>query len=381
MRFPLSSPNSISEAAIDAAIASLRSGRYTMGPLVEQFEEQFARYVGAKHAVMVNSGSSANLLAVEALLRPSNRKPAWKAGDEVLVPALAWSTTVWPLIQLGLKPVFCDIDPKTLNLDLNDAERMITDRTRGVMFIHVLGNPGDLDALSRFCQWNGLTLVEDCCEAFGSRWQGTHVGTTGTLGTFSHFFSHQLTTMEGGTVVTNDDRTADDLRSMRSHGWTRHRRDREQWDFGSPVGPSFNFVTSGYNVRPMELQAAIGLQQLADIGATLHTKKTTARAVMEALRGNTSVRVIGAETTGDHTWMNIPLMGPWGTMPECLEAAGIETRPIIAGNVTRHHAFATYGGRRRFPEADEVMCHGVMVGSHDPAIAPAIAEALTSVAA
>lgn len=340
-----------------------------MGPLVEQFEQQFAVYVGAKHAVMVNSGSSANLLAVEALLRPSNRKPAWKQGDEVLVPALAWSTTVWPLIQLGLKPVFVDIDPQTLNMDLGEAEKAVTPQTRGLMYIHVLGNPGDLDALSRFCQWHGLTLIEDCCEAFGARWQGRHVGTTGTLGTFSHFFSHQLTTMEGGTVVTNDDRIADDLRSMRSHGWTRHRKDRQRWEEHEDIDPRFLFVTSGYNVRPMEVQAAIGIEAIKTVTPTLDMRTRTAVRIASYCGDD---MVVGIGAVG-HSWMNVPLMVP-AFADQAFQRAGIETRPIIAGNITRHPAFNQY--QDEFPVADNVMCNGLMVGSHDPTIAEVMAQAL-----
>lgn len=379
MRFPLSSPHSISDAAIEAAVTSLRSGRYTMGALVEQFEQQFAAYVGAKHAVMVNSGSSANLLAVEALLRPSNRRPAWKQGDEVLVPALAWSTTVWPLIQLGLKPVFVDIDPQTLNMDLGEAEKAVTPQTRGLMYIHVLGNPGDLDALSRFCQWHGLSLIEDCCEAFGARWQGTHVGTTGTLGTFSHFFSHQLTTMEGGTVVTNDDRIANDLRSMRSHGWTRHRSDREWWDTRTDLDTRFHFVTSGYNVRPMEVQAAIGLEQLQRVEGSAAIREQTAIALDIALTATGMARVIGIGARG-HSWMNIPIIADhwFPRFGKVLKDIGIETRPIIAGNITRHHAFA--GHLTEFCHADQIVQRGFMVGAHDPAIAEPLAEALKSCA-
>lgn len=384
MRFPLSSPDSVSAAALEDAVACLRSGRHTMGPKVEAFEAAFASYVGAKHAVMVNSGSSANLLAVEALVRPSNHQPQWVRGDEILVPALSWSTTVWPLLQLGLRPVFVDVDPQTLAIDLDQAAAKVTARTRGLMLIHVLGLAANLDAVQRFCRRHALTLIEDCCEAFGAHWVGQHVGTYGKVSTFSHFFSHQLTTIEGGTIVTDDAALADDLRSMRAHGWSRNRSDRTEWERVTGLDPRFLFVSSGYNVRPMELQAAIGLHQLKDAHANIRHRNVTALEVRAACDGIAWIELIGFDAARilpkwGHSWMNAPLRLLPGApsravVLRALDAAGIETRPILAGNITRHPAFS--GMREAFPVADDVMANGFMIGCHDPAIAEPLADAL-----
>ena len=383
MRFPLSSPDSVSKAAIDAAIACLESGQHTMGKRVADFERQFARYVGSKHAVMVNSGSSANLLAVEALRRPSNNQPRWAAGDEILVPALAWSTSVWPLIQAGLTPVFVDVDPATMEMDPSWAMTKVTARTRGILLIHVLGVPASMSAWEAFASDYRLTLVEDCCEAFGARWKGRSVGTFGVLGTFSHFFSHQLPTVEGGMIVTDEDAIADDLRSMRAHGWSRQRSDRAEWEARCNIDPRFLFVTSGYNVRPMELQGAMGSIQLEDAEAVRLKHVETACAIKAVCDRAGWIEMLGW-AKGPYrqwSWMNAPLLVKnerKDRLVRTLESMGVETRPIIAGNITRHPAFVGY--RTACPVADRIMAWGFMIGCYDPQIAEALEGALKACA-
>ncbi len=181
--------DSFDDEEIAAAVAVLKSGRYTMGEKVLEFERVFAQWVGAPHSVMVNSGSSANLLAIDALLRRSDPTKIWcRPGDEVLVPALSWSTTVAPLIQLGLVPVFVDVDPQTLAMDLRAATAAATSKTKAVVLVHVLGLAAPLSDYEIFCQENHLVLFEDCCESLGAFHQGRHVGLSGVAGSFSHFF-------------------------------------------------------------------------------------------------------------------------------------------------------------------------------------------------
>ncbi len=393
MRYPLSSPQSICPEAVDAAVSVLRSGHFTMGEKVAEFEAAFARYVGSTHAVMVNSGSSANLLAVEAMLRPSNGQPRWKPGDEVLVPALAWSTTVAPLIQLGLVPVFVDVDPETLAMDLQAARSLITLRTVGLMLIHVLGLAADLTEAKTICEayctvatdgWP-LTLIEDCCESMGARFKKQHVGTVGALGTFSHFFSHQLSTMEGGTVVTDDDAIADDLRSMRAHGWSRNRSDKARWEADS-LDPHFLFVTTGYNVRPMEVQGAMGVEQLSRFDWHLQGRFEAARTITQALAHMPGLSVPGLRgwsTQGGrsrHTWMNVPIVverGQRDAVVRIFNDCGIETRPILAGNILHHPALRGANIRRgaSYPVADRIMRDGFMIGCHPhPELEGALAD-------
>lgn len=383
MTYALSRDDSVRPDAIDAAIACLRSGQHTMGRTVDAFERMFATYVGSPHAVMVNSGSSANLLAIEALMRPSHGVPLLRAGDEVLVPALAWPTTVWPLVQLGLVPVFVDVDPFTLAMDLDDAATMCSTRTRGAMLIHVLGRAADVAPWQWFCQDRHMTLIEDACESVGTRVDDRHVGTTGMLGTFSHYFSHQLSTIEGGMVVTADAAMADDLRSMRSHGWTRSRSDRRTWEEDTAIDPRFLFVSTGYNVRPMELQAAMGLVQLTHLPNALAERMIAARCLRSALAPHPWLQMSGSASP-EAAWMHVPIVVRDGA-PMCrddvvsrLNGVGIDTRPILAGNLLRHPVMhnlrrasgSPYGGpqavpwARRYPVADRLMDHGFLIGCH-----------------
>lgn len=374
--------DSFDQDEIDAVTAVMKSGRYTMGEQVQLFERELAEWLGVKHCLMVNSGSSANLLMVESLLRRSLREGSLKPGDEVLVPALAWPTTVWPVLQLGLTPVYTDVDPQTLAIDVASAERSLSPRTKAMCLIHVLGLSADMNAIGRFCERHGLILIEDCCESFGSFFEGRHVGRFGACGSLSHFFSHHLTTMEGGTVLTDDSELYDDLKSFRAHGWIRDRADREDWIRRYPdLDPRFFFVTTGYNVRPMELQAAVGRVQLKKIDGFLARRDQLAALVEEARQQNApALRLIGSEfmsagssrETRRHSWMNFPFQIDKSTgltrqkVMQTLEEHGVETRPIIAGNLSKHPANEKIQTitRDQLEICDGILDRGFMIGCH-----------------
>ncbi|MGH8602681.1 MAG: DegT/DnrJ/EryC1/StrS family aminotransferase [Gammaproteobacteria bacterium] len=379
--YPLTA-DSIGEEEIEAAVAVLRSGRYTMSENVRWFERELAVWTGMEEAVMVNSGSSAHLLLVDSLLRRlSPRVRTLKPGDEILVPALSWPTTVWPLVQLGLTPVFVDIDPSTLALSLDSAESALSSSTRGMFLIHVLGLAAPMDRYTGFCEKHGLTLIEDGCESFGAFFAGRHVGGFGRGGTLSHFYSHHLTTMEGGTILTDDSELADDLRSFRAHGWIRDRSDKERLvREHAAFDPRFLFVTTGYNVRPLEVQAAIGRIQLQRMDGLLAARDEVARNVSSFVHKHVPwIKLIGAETLDTkparrterrHSWMNLPFLlenGAPKSLEETkafLEEAGVETRPIIAGNLARHPAAQGIISRAagELKAADRVLRSGFMIG-------------------
>ncbi|MCB0419632.1 MAG: DegT/DnrJ/EryC1/StrS family aminotransferase [Bdellovibrionales bacterium] len=375
-KFSLAADN-FGNAEIEAAIAVLRSGRYTMGEKVKEYETAFAKWVGSKHSLMVNSGSSANLLLVEALLRRTqNGASPLKPGDEVIVPALSWPTTVWPLVQLGLVPVFVDSDPETLAINLESAESLLSEKTKGMFLIHVLGRSADMYAVTEFCQAHHLTLIEDCCETLGAGFHGTHVGRFGLGGSFSHFFSHHLTTIEGGMIVTDNDELIDDLRSYRAHGWIRDRSDKETWKNNYPdLDERFFFVSTGYNVRPMELQAAIGLVQIEKLSEFVKKRQQVANEVTGRFQNKTPwLTIIGAECLqetrrNEHSWMNIPILVESSVSKErvmsVFEKNGVETRPIIAGNLTKHPAIQSINYRKGpLPVCDQVLENGFMIGCH-----------------
>jgi len=381
MKIPLAS-SGLRDADIEAVIRVLQSGNLTMGQEVKKFESKMATYLGVNHFVMVNSGSSANLLMIEALMRPTLSKPSLNPGDSVLVPAIAWPTTIWPLIQLGLNPLFVDINPQTLALDLEAAQELIdTSRipVRGLFPIHPLGHAIRPSELSSFAKKNDLILINDVCESLGSWSEGIHAGTEGIAGSFSFYFSHHITTMEGGGISTDSDSFADDLRSMRSHGWSRDRTDVADWTVNKSTNDSkFLFVSTGYNVRPMEIQAAVGSLQIDSIEDFVAKRREIATRVSMSLK-NSNLEVIGRETLISdpraHSWMLIPIRvtgdDPVRRKQEILrnlERLEIETRPVLTGNflaqpaiqrITRHAVDPL-----KFENATKITNEAFMVGAH-----------------
>jgi CDP-6-deoxy-D-xylo-4-hexulose-3-dehydrase len=381
-KYPLASTTFGSEE-IEAAKAVLDSGNYTMGERVRQFESEFAEWTGAKHSIMVNSGSSSNLLMVDLMLRRSKGLAPWKKGDEVLVPALAWPTTVWPLVQLGLIPVYVDVDPKTLAIDLESAKSALSSKTKGMFLIHVLGQCADMDATMAFCRENGIHLIEDNCESLGAHYKGRQAGTWGVAGSYSCFFSHHIATMEGGMITTDDSELYEDFKSIRAHGWVRDRGDKAEWVAKHPeLDSRFMFIMPGYNVRPIEIEAAIGSVQLRKLDSMLESRERLARDVHGWTRKFAPwMNLIGSEHLTDrklsrrerrHSWMTFPFRldakapATVAKVKEIFEAAGVETRPIIAGNLARHPAnqYAEYRQARSLSNCDELLSNGFMIGCH-----------------
>jgi CDP-6-deoxy-D-xylo-4-hexulose-3-dehydrase len=380
-KFSLAS-DTFDDLELSAAKRVLDSGNYTMGDKVKEFEAAIGQWVGAKNVIMVNSGSSANLLLVQSLLSRSNPDlQRLSPGDEVLVPSLSWSTTVWPIVQLGLVPVFVDCDPQTLAIDLVAAKKSLSPKTKAVFLIHILGLSAEMKAFTQFCQENKLVLLEDCCESMGAFFGGRHVGTFGIGGTLSHFFSHHLTTIEGGCIFTDDDALADDLRSMRAHGWIRERSDKTKWVAANKnLDPRFMFIMPGYNVRPMELQAAIGLVQLKKLDSFLEKREAIAKKASEIFSEVPWLHLIGKEFLQSspsrkerrHSWMNLPIKlskdAPVNVtrVQEILENAGVETRPIIAGNFTEHPGIHHIKHRigSSLNHSKEILSQGFMIGCH-----------------
>lgn len=376
---PLAS-NGLTTRQIEDAISVLKSGNLTMGENVKNFESTMASYLGVSDFVMVNSGSSANLAMIEFLLRPTRGAPLLRPGDEVLVPAIAWPTTIWPLLQLGLVPRFVDINEEDLSLDLSQAQQVVDENrnVKALLPIHPLGFAMSSSQLSKFAEENRLVLINDVCESLGSFSDGQHAGTGGIAGSFSFYFSHHITTMEGGGVATDSHEMADDLRSIRSHGWSRDRSDRASWHQGvSETDSRFTFVSTGYNIRPMEVQAAIGLSEVEKIDGYVERRRQVARHVEQSLDG-TGLRVIGArhvkgEGEESHSWMHIPIRVDATKLNrdkilDDLDSMGIETRPILTGNFLHQPSakrfLADQTSPESFPRAEEVSSESFLVGCH-----------------
>ena len=367
--FPLAT-SSWDEAEYAALQSVIENGRFTMGPLVAQFEREFAQFFGARFGVMVNSGSSANLIAIAAaVLDP---RFDLKAGDEVLVPAVSWATTYYPLHQYGLTLKFVDIDVDTLNMDLDLLEQSVGPRTKAIFAVNLLGNPNDFARLRTLADKHNLVLIEDNCESLGAKDAGFFAGTAGVMGTFSAFFSHHISTMEGGIILTDDEQLYQEMISLRSHGWTRelpvdnhvHAKSGELFD------DMFRFVLPGYNVRPLEMSGALGIEQLKKIPALVAGRRANARYFVEKFSDLPTVRI--QQEQGESSWFGFSLVlegalaGRRAEVVEALTAARIECRPIVAGNFTRNPVMAHLNAivPAALPAADKIHEDGLFVGNH-----------------
>ena len=351
---------------IDAATRVLAEGRFTMGDHVRRFEQAFAARFGLKHAVMVNSGSSANLVAVAALCQKQDRP--LRPHDEVIVPAISWATTFHPLQQYGLKLRFVDVDIDTLNMDVSQLEAALTPKTRMVVGVSILGNPAALDVMRAFCDNHGLYLLEDNCESMGASLNGRPCGTFGHVNTFSTFFSHHISTMEGGLLVTDDDELARLARIIRNHGWDRPDPGTHDTQTAEGFFEAYRFVMPGYNVRPLEISGAIGVEQLKKLDAMIEQRRANARLFVDLFAGDE--RFTLQREHGRSSWFSFTIILNAGidrlrVMQE-LRAAGIGFRMITGGCFPRHEAikYFDYDMVNALPNANRAHDHGFFVGNH-----------------
>lgn len=385
--FPLAA-NPFGEEEIIAMVDVLLSGRLTLGENVERAEREFAAAVGAPFAVMVNSGSSANLLMVNALLAPEAAADGRRAcipGDEVFVPAVCWSTSVAPLLQLGLVPVFVDVDATTFNISLPALEMAILShpRARALMAVHVLGNSAEVGLLLELASKHGLIVLEDTCESLGSRAvvagaPPRMLGTFGAFGAFSFYFSHHITCGEGGMVVCQTEDDYNRLRRLRAHGWTRHLTDRAAVEAVHPdIDPRFCFVSVGYNVRPMEVQAAmlrVQLRKLEPFNACRRDNLVRIEAALKVdARFDAHMALMHAAPGTDPAWFGLGVILHATNASRLreylafLSAAGVENRPVISGNFVRQPMIAAALPHLRaadFPGAEAVHARGFFIGVH-----------------
>lgn len=354
-------------AAINRVIST---GNFTMGSQVAEFESQFARYIGTKFAVMVNSGSSANLVLLSSCKYSSEQK--LKAGDEVIVPAVSWSTTYYPVDQIGCILKFVDIDPLTLNIDISKIEEAINKKTKAILAVNLLGNPADWDSLNELAEKYNLVLLEDNCESLGAEIDGRKTGTFGLGGTFSTFFSHHISTMEGGLIATDSENFYQTMKSIRAHGWTRDlpktnhvfNKSGDDWE------DSFRFVIPGYNLRPLEIEAAIGIEQLKKLPTFIHQRIENAKYFVNEMKNVEGFQI--QVENGKSSWFGFSIilqnkhLGRRKEFVKKLELASIESRPIVTGNFTRNPVIRhlNHAPLSKFPGADLIHDHGLFVGNH-----------------
>lgn len=354
------------------------SGSFTMGPRVEAFEEAFAQYFGVRHAVMVNSGSSANLVGVAALFHRKERP--LQPGDEAIVPAISWSTTYHPLQQYGMKLRFVDVERDTLNMDVSQLEAALTPRTRMVVGVSILGNPAALDVMRAFADKHDLIFFEDNCESCDAELNGKKTGTFGDFGTFSFFFSHHISTMEGGMIITNDTDLAHRMISIRSHGWTRTvPSDTALFERGGDDHfEAYRFILPGYNVRPGELHAAVGIEQLKKLPAMTAQRRKNL-ALFQSLLGNDERFIIQRENGLSSSFSFTIILNPDRNLDRnkvfaALREEDIGFRMITGGCFLRHDVIQYYDYNlvSGIENANLAHDHGFFVGNCPNDLTPQI---------
>jgi len=350
-KIPLAVPQFGSDEVIES-VESLISTWVTMGKKVKTFESQFRDYVGQKEALMVNSGSSANLLALSALSSP-NFGNRIKPGDEIICPAVTWSTSVYPILNVGAKPVLVDVDLNTLNVSPETIENAITPRTKAIMAVHLMGNPCQTDKIKQIADKREINLIEDCCEAHGAKIGNKSVGSFGTCSTFSFFLSHHITTIEGGMVLTNNDTIFDIATAQRAHGWIREMRNADKIAKEFPdVDKRFLFYETGFNLRPTEIQGAFGIHQMKKLDGFVKIRRNIAKEWNESLNEFKDYLILPEERDGTtHSYFAYPITikenAPFSRkeITEFLESKLIETRPIAGGNLTEQPSAKLYDYR------------------------------------
>ena len=371
-RFPLAT-SSWDEKELDALQRVISSDQYTMGGEVLEFERNFAKYFGVKYAVMSNSGSSANLLMTAALFHTKDPLLKLSRSDEIIVPAVSWPTTYYPLQQYGLHLKFVDIDACTLNYDLNALKRAISDKTRAIMVVNLLGNPNDFDAIHNIIDGKNIFLIEDNCESMGASFGGKQAGTFGVMGSFSCFFSHHISTIEGGVIVTDNEELYHLLLTLRAHGWTRNlpkfnhvTGEKSDDDFEE----SYRFVLPGYNLRPLEFSGAVGIEQLKKLPALLDVRTANGLLVQKRLKDHPDFMI--QKEIGKSSWFGFSLIiRPNSTLTRAhmvkqLALKGFECRPIVTGNFTKNYVMKhfDYSIQDDLVNADYIDRNGLFIGNH-----------------
>jgi CDP-6-deoxy-D-xylo-4-hexulose-3-dehydrase len=367
--YPLSQATFGSDEIIEA-LDSMCSFRTSMAEKTLQFERQFAAKEGCADSIMVNSGSSADLLLCHLLTNPMD--PILEKGAEILIPVVTWPTQIWSAMMAGLTVRLVDVDPETLNIDIADLEAQITPNTKAIFLVHIMGNPCNMDAITSLAKKYGLIIIEDCCEAYGSTWNGQKVGTFGIGGTYSFFFSHHITCMEGGMIVVNKVNHAEQLRLMRAHGWARNADSKKYiTDEYADLDPRYAFLNWGLNLRPTEVQASFGIQQLLKADMFEKRRQEISEKFNNYIKSTTWLKTPLVCKEASPSWLALPMsVDPKSAytkeeITRYLEDSGVETRPLVAGNLAKHPVsklFPEIFMARKFPGADLVHKNSFYIG-------------------
>ena len=367
--------NALSTEDLMSGIKVIVSGQLTMSRKTKKFEKNFAKKMGSKYALMVNSGSSANLLVTFAACNPM-RNNRFKVGDEVLIPSVCWPTSLWPLVQAGLKPVFVDVDRDSLNVNSKLLIKKITKRTKVIMLVHVLGNSTEVDKITKIAKRKKIIVIEDTCESLGSTYKNKYLGTFGDFGTYSFFYSHQITSGEGGMIVCNNRDDYELLQTMRSHGWSRELKDQKKIEKDNPkLDPRFIFVNSGFNLRPTDITAAIGFNQFKRLKTFIKIRNINYKKIINGLKKsktwNNQFSFFKINPNVKPSFFGFPILlnkkylGKRKRYLSLLDKLGVETRAIISGNFLNQPAIKLHklGNKKdKFTQAQKIEDLGFFIG-------------------
>ena len=370
-QIPLAVPSYDHEEVIDA-LDSMLSTWVTMGKKVKSFEEQFSNYIGCKNGIMVNSGSSANLLALSVLTNSAVDEPMQKK-SLVITPAVTWATTISPIVQVGCRPLFVDVDLDTLCVNIEAIRNAVNSETSCILPVHLMGNPCDMKEICDIADENNLYVIEDACEAHGAVSGDKKVGSFGDIATFSFFMSHHISTMEGGMLVTNNQNFAEMAKTLRTFGWTRELENKDEINSQYPeIDPRFLFVNIGYNLRPTEIQGAFGRKQLPKLDSFIKIRRENASFWNERLSKFSKYLILPTRNLDSHVYFGYAITIKNGApfsrkeLTTFLESKGIETRPIMAGNFVEQPAsklidWQKYG---ELTNSQLIMRNSFFIGNH-----------------
>ncbi|MDA9814112.1 DegT/DnrJ/EryC1/StrS family aminotransferase [Candidatus Pelagibacter sp.] len=373
MKYPLGY-NTWNKEEKKSAIKVLDSGFFTMGKKVKEFEEKFAKNFGSKYATMVNSGSSANLLMLSVLknykkiIKKKTNKP------NIIAPSVGWSTSYYPISQNNFEINFVDVSIDTLNIDPEEVEKAIDKNTVAILAINLLGNPCNFSQLKKIAKKNNLILIEDNCESLGAKYQNKFCGTHGLMGTHSLFFSHHMQTMEGGVILTDNKDINDFLKSLRAHGWCRDlpKKNNLYKKSNDKFKDHFVFITPGYSLRPLEIEASVGLVQLKKLNRFMKIREKNSN-IFKNLFGNKSwCKIQQQEKKSLSSWygFNLILTGQLKNkrkiIIENLQKNKIEVRPTMTGNFLNNPVlkFLNFKASGSFKNSENIDKNGFFVGNY-----------------
>jgi CDP-6-deoxy-D-xylo-4-hexulose-3-dehydrase len=377
--YPLTK-NPFSNDDLKEGIKVIKSKQLTLSKKTIEIEKYFGKKFNIKYSTMVNSGSSANLLAFQTLINPY-RKRRLKPNDEVLVPTLSWSTSFWPIVQSNLKPIFVDCDKNNLNIDIDDLRKKITKRTKCLILVHVLGHCANMDEIIKIVKKNKLILIEDTCESIGSKYKEKYLGTYGDFSSFSFYTSHQVSGGEGGMITCKNAEDYQIIRTLRSHGWVREIIDKNtvfKYKKNNYLDEKFTFCNSGFNLRPTEVSSAIALSQLKKLDKIKLNRSYNYQKIKEILEQDETCSkffyFIDKNKFISECWLSFPIILKKKInkkkLLNKLYKNGIETRPIISGDFSQQPGLRKYNIKKQklYKNADYIHKYGFYIGLYSEKI-------------